>query len=444
MKTPSFEGVFYFCTLMDIAALYDIYKQYPSVQTDTRKLKQGDLFFALKGPNFDGNLFAKQALDAGAAYAVIDDPGHASGSRYIVVTDVLTALQQLANYHRRQLNIPFIAITGSNGKTTTKELVTAVLSRKYKTYATEGNLNNHIGIPLTILKIKSDAEVAVIEMGANHQKEIAAYCLVAEPTHAIITNCGKAHIEGFGGIEGVRKGKGELYDFMRANNGTIFRNTDLDYLADMSKGISNQITYGTSQGMYTGKPVMNDVFLSVSLNTPIETTLKSHLVGDYNFPNIMVAIAVGLHFGVPENEVQTAIEGYNPDNSRSQWLQKGSNKIILDAYNANPTSMNAAITNFANTTLPHKMLWIGAMKEMGQDEAKEHADLVKLIQQYHWENVILVGKEFNGIAHDYLHFETSADAAIFVRQHTPSDAAILIKGSRGSKMELLLDALQGS
>lgn len=444
MKTPSSEGVFYFCTLMETTALYNIYKQYPSIQTDTRKLKRGDLFFALKGPNFNGNLFAKQALDAGAAYAVIDEQEFAIDDRYIVVSDVLTTLQQLANYHRRQLNIPFIAITGSNGKTTTKELVTAVLSRKYKTYATEGNLNNHIGVPLTLLKIKNDAEMAVIEMGANHQKEIAGYCLVAEPTHGIINNAGKAHIEGFGGVEGVRKGKGELYDYLRGNNGTIFRNTDLDYLADMSKGIGNQITYGTTHAMYTGKPLMNDVFLSVALATPVETIIKSQLVGDYNFPNILVAIAVGLHFGVPENEVQAAIEGYNPDNSRSQWLQKGSNKIILDAYNANPTSMNAAITNFANTTLQHKMLWIGAMKEMGPDEVKEHTELVQLIQQYQWDNVILVGKEFNGISHNYLHFETSTSAAAYVHQNMPTDASILIKGSRGSKMELLLDALQGS
>lgn len=426
---------------MDIAALYEIYKKHPSVQTDTRKLKQGDIFFALKGPNFNGNAFAAQALEAGAAFAVIDEKEYAANERYLLVDDVLTALQQLAKYHRQQFNIPFIAITGSNGKTTTKELVTTVLQQQYKTYATEGNLNNHIGVPLTLLKIKSDAQMAVIEMGANHQKEIESYCKIALPTHAIITNCGKAHIEGFGGIEGVRKGKGELYDYIRENNGIIFRNTDLDYLVGMSQGISNQINYGSTDADYIGTAAMKDVFLSVALSKPVEKTIDTQLVGDYNFPNAMVAIAVGLHFGIAIETISNAIAHYNPDNSRSQWLQKGSNKIILDAYNANPTSMRAAITNFANAQLSNKMLWIGGMKEMGTEEAKEHTELVQLVQQYNWSNVILVGKEFDGITHNYQHFQTSANAAAYVKDNMPADASILIKGSRGSRMEVLLDAL---
>ncbi len=426
---------------MDIAALYEIYKKHPSVQTDTRKLKQGDIFFALKGPNFNGNGFAKQALEAGAAYAVIDEQAFVIDERYLLVDDVLIALQQLAKYHRQQFNIPFIAITGSNGKTTTKELVTTVLQQQYKTYATEGNLNNHIGVPLTLLKIKSDAQMAVIEMGANHQKEIESYCKIAMPTHAIITNCGKAHIEGFGGIEGVRKGKGELYDFIRENNGIIFRNTDLDYLVGMSQGIGNQITYGSANADYVGTAAMKDVFLYVALSKPVEKIIDTQLVGDYNFPNAMVAVAVSLHFGIDIETISNAIAHYNPDNSRSQWLQKGSNKIILDAYNANPTSMRAAITNFANAQLSNKMLWIGGMKEMGTEEAKEHNELVQLVQQYNWSNVILVGKEFDGITHNYQHFQTSADAATYVKDNMPADAAILIKGSRGSRMEVLLDAL---
>ncbi len=426
---------------MEIAALYEIYKKHPSVQTDTRKLRDGDIFFALKGPNFNGNAFAKQALEAGAAYAVIDEQEFAADERYLLVDDVLTALQQLAKHHRQQFNIPFIAITGSNGKTTTKELVTTVLQQQFKTYATEGNLNNHIGVPLTLLKIKSDAQMAVIEMGANHQKEIESYCKIALPTHAIITNCGKAHIEGFGGIEGVRKGKGELYDYIRENNGTIFRNTDLDYLVGMSQDISNQVTYGSADADYIGTAAMKDVFLSVALSKPSAITIDTQLVGDYNFPNAMVAIAVGLHFGIDITTISSAIAHYNPDNSRSQWLQKGSNKIILDAYNANPTSMRAAITNFANAQLSNKMLWIGGMKEMGREEAKEHNELVQLVQQYHWNNVILVGKEFDGIAHNYQHFQTSAEAAAYVKTNMPADAAILIKGSRGSRMEVLLDAL---
>ncbi|MBZ0098542.1 MAG: UDP-N-acetylmuramoylalanyl-D-glutamate--2,6-diaminopimelate ligase, partial [Taibaiella sp.] len=279
--------------------LYELYKRHPSVQTDTRKLKPGDIFFALKGPNFNGNAFAQQALDAGAAYAVVDEIEYATDDGCIYVDDALAALQALAKYHRQQFHIPFIAITGSNGKTTTKELVTTVLRRKYKTYATYGNLNNHIGVPLTLLSIPADAETSVIEMGANHRGEIADYCTIALPTHGIITNCGKAHIEGFGGIEGVRKGKGELYDFLRENHGTAFRNTDLDYLHDMATGIEQQVTYGSANAQYIGKPLMDDVFLKVAMLTSgYEATIQTNLVGEYNFPNVMVAVAVGLHFDI--------------------------------------------------------------------------------------------------------------------------------------------------
>lgn len=428
---------------VEISALYDIYKQYPSVQTDTRKLKKGDIYFALKGPNFNGNTFAQQALDAGAVYAVIDETAYVVNDKCILVDDVLSTLQHLATYHRMQFDIPFIAITGSNGKTTTKELVTAVLSRKYKTYATEGNLNNHIGVPLTLLRIKDDAQIAVIEMGANHQKEIESYCRIALPTHGLINNAGKAHIEGFGGIEGVRKGKGELYDYIRTMGGTIFRNADLDYLAEMSTGIEKQVTYGsTADAQYQGTAEMEGVFLHINLQYEGNTTLiKSLLVGEYNFPNIMAAIAVGLHFGVPLSDIQAAIETYNPDNSRSQWLQQGTNKIILDAYNANPTSMRAAIINFAGAQLPNKTLWLGGMKEMGADEAAEHAELVTLVQLYEWSDVILVGKEFDGIEHKYRHYQTSAEAAAAIKANAPQHASILIKGSRGSKMEVMLQAL---
>ncbi len=424
---------------MQIADLYQIYLRHSSVQTDTRKLQQGDLFFALKGEHFNGNTFAARALETGAAYAVIDEAEYATSDRYILVEDVLTTLQQLAKHHRQQFDIPFIAITGSNGKTTTKELVTTVLKQRYTTYATVGNLNNHIGVPLTLLKIEKDAEIAVIEMGANHRHEIESYCKIALPTHGIITNCGKAHIEGFGGIEGVRKGKGELYDFLRANNGVIFRNTDLGYLVEMSARITKQVTYGSEDADYTGKPVMSDVFLSVEMEGGEK--LDTQLVGDYNFPNAMVAIAVGLHFGVPMADIKKAIATYSPDNSRSQWVQKGSNKIILDAYNANPTSMRAAIKNFAAAQLPHKMLWLGGMKEMGPDERKEHEELVAFIDQYQWDNVILVGKEFRGTTDKHILFDTSPEAAEHIKKKLPENAAILVKGSRGSKMEVMLEAL---
>lgn len=428
---------------MDIAALYQLYLKYPSVQTDTRKIKQDDIFFALSGPNFDGNTFAAEAIAKGAAYAVVDKAAYATSEKCILVADALTALQQLARYHREHLPAKYIAITGSNGKTTTKELLAAVMSRKYPTYATEGNLNNHIGVPLTLLKIKTGIEVAIIEMGANHQKEIASYCEIARPDYGVITNCGKAHIEGFGGIEGVRKGKGELYDFIRAHNGAIFRNVDLDYLESMAAGIGNQVTYGTANADYTGAPVMDGVFLDVSVNMPDGSAelVKTNLVGAYNFPNVMLAVAAGMYFGVPMQDIQAALAAYNPDNSRSQWVQKGTNHVILDAYNANPTSMKAAIENFAAANLPGKLLWIGGMKEMGAEERSEHQALVALIDTYQWAGVILVGKEFREVKGSHQWFETSAEAAAYIKADAPHNSSILIKGSRGSKMEVLADAL---
>ena len=427
---------------MEITQLYQLFLQHPSIQTDTRKLHEGGLFFALSGANFDGNAFANQALEKGAAYAVIDNPAFAVSDKCIVVSNVLETLQQLAKYHRQQFTIPFIAITGSNGKTTTKELIAAVLRSRFITYATEGNLNNHIGVPLTLLKIRQDAQMAIIEMGANHQKEIAGYCEIALPTHGIITNCGKAHIEGFGGIEGVRKGKGELYDFIRAQEGTIFRNADLDYLQQMAHGINRQITYGSANAEFIGKPLMNGVFLNVALLTAYaETTIETQLVGAYNFPNVMAAVAIGLHFGIPADTIKAAIAVYSPDNSRSQWIQKGTNKIILDAYNANPSSMRAAILNFAESGLRNKILWIGGMKEMGREEENEHRELVALISRYQWDDVILVGKEFKEMHGSYTWFENAVEAADYIKAHYPQNSSILIKGSRGSKMEVLFEAL---
>jgi UDP-N-acetylmuramoyl-tripeptide--D-alanyl-D-alanine ligase len=427
---------------LSIESLYDIFLQHPKVVTDTRKIETDSIFFALKGPSFNGNTFAGKAIALGAAYAVIDDEQYRLNSNCILVDDVLSTLQQLARHHRQQFSIPFIAITGSNGKTTSKELVTAVLSQKFITYATEGNLNNHIGVPLTILKIKRDAEMAVIEMGANHQREIASYCSIALPDFGVINNCGKAHLEGFGGIEGVRKGKGELYDFIRENNGTIFRNTDLDYLEAMATGIAKQITYGTKDATYTGHVTDHSMTLNVAVETPVVYgDLHSNLVGDYNFPNIMLAVAVGAYFGVSKEQVKSAVESYQPDNSRSQLLQRGTNKIILDAYNANPTSMRAAITNFAGLEGTDKILWLGAMKEMGPEEAAEHQALIGFISQWSWKEVIIVGQEFEAFKAGFSWFPDAGAAAEHVSKQKPRDALILIKGSRGSKMEKLLDVL---
>ncbi len=433
---------------MDITQLYQVFLAHPSVQTDTRKLRPGDLYFALNGPSYDGNAFAQAALDAGAAFAIVDAGSGVIGDQMIPVPDVLTALQDLARHHRRQFRIPFLAITGSNGKTTTKELITAVLRKKFITYATAGNLNNHIGVPLTLLSIRKDAEMAVIEMGANHLEEIASYCRIAEPDYGLITNCGKAHIEGFGGEAGVRKAKGELYDYLRAAGGAIFRNADLDYLADMSRGIARQITYGTADAYFTGQPLMDGIFVHALVREPgadgKEARVETSLVGAYNFPNIMSAVAVGLEFGVPMNEIIAALMEYQPDNSRSQWLKRGSNEVILDAYNANPTSMKAAIEAFAAAAMPRKRVWLGAMKEMGEASAAEHGALVELVEQYSWEEVILVGEEFRDVKKGHVWFRDSAAAAVYVRQNPPAGAAILIKGSRGSRMEVMLEALGNS
>lgn len=429
---------------MSIAELYQVYRSHPRIQTDTRKLQAGDFFFALKGENFDGNAFAKQALSAGAAAAVIDDPSAYVDSRTIVVDDVLETLQQLAYYHRQQFTIPFIAITGSNGKTTSKELVHAVLSTTFKTYTTAGNLNNHIGIPLTILQIGSDAEMAVIEMGANHQQEIGGYCTYTRPTHGIITNCGKAHLEGFGGAEGVQKGKGELYDFLRAAQGKAFIMWDYDYLRDMSKGIAECITYGSHDAQYEGQLVASDPFLQVLVTRTAQgdekdkPLIKTQLVGAYNFSNVMLAVAVGSHFGVPMQKIATAIEAYAPSNSRSQLMRVGTNTIILDAYNANPSSMRVAIENFATLKGEKKVLLLGAMAELGKESRTEHQSIIDLISIYKWDKVVLVGGNFNEIDHPFLRFDNAKEAASWFQHQAFQHTHVLIKGSRSAKMELVL------
>ena len=479
---------------MKIEQLYEIYLRHPSVVTDTRLLKQGDLFFALKGPNFNGNAFAVRALELGAAYAVIDEaPAQtisgsdaASGSsgttavggtpadilppymsdRLIPVRDALQTLQDLALHHRRQFNIPFIAITGSNGKTTTKELVHAVLSSTYLTYTTQGNLNNHIGIPLTILSVRPDAEFAVIEMGANHQKEIEGYCNYTLPTHGIITNIGKAHLEGFGGPEGVKKGKGELYDWLRDNSGTAFVLNDSADLRQMSRGIAHIVTYGSHDGDYSGvvskqadaaTAIQNaaSTFLNVEITHGATLgTIHTQLVGDYNLPNVLVAVTVGKHFDVLDARIYKAIEQYAPSNSRSQLIERDGNHIILDTYNANPSSMRAAIENFAripgagatnttaagatNPSFSHKVLILGAMAELGPESLNEHRAIVDLIGQYPWRNVVLVGGDFEKIEHPYQRFANSKEAGHWFSSAGLRDTYILIKGSRSSKMEQVL------
>ena len=430
--------------LSSISFLYELYKQHPQIQTDTRKLKLGDLYFALKGPNFNGNVFALSALENGASYAIVDEPiphSEAVDHRMLQVEDVLTTLQALAKHHREQFTIPFIGITGSNGKTTTKELVYAVLASHYTTYTTQGNLNNHIGVPLTLLSIGQDAQMAVIEMGANHLLEIEGYCQYAKPNYGLITNCGKAHLEGFGSEAGVKKGKGELFDFLSTHNGTAFVMSDFDYLNTLSAAISNVITYGTTSGSIQATPATVNGFLQVNFTqgTPFES-IQTQLVGEYNLPNILAAVSIGLHFNVPADKIKSAIENYAPTNSRSQLLKWKGNDVILDAYNANPSSMQLAIENFAKLNAAHKIVCIGAMKELGNTSLSEHQALIQLLEKYTWDHVVLVGGDFENCTHPYTFFKDALEAKTWLQAQNLSNSAILVKGSRGIKMEQVLEA----
>ncbi|HEY5368633.1 MAG TPA: UDP-N-acetylmuramoyl-tripeptide--D-alanyl-D-alanine ligase [Hanamia sp.] len=422
---------------MNIENIYNVFIKYHSIQTDTRKLQKGDLFFALKGPNFNGNLFARQALDDGAAYVVADEKLSFSDERVIQVDDALQTLQQLAKFHREQFNIPFIAITGSNGKTTTKELVHEVLASQYKTYTTKGNLNNHIGVPLTILKIKADAEMAVIEMGANHLKEIEGYCQYAQPTHGLITNIGKAHLEGFGGAENVKKGKGELFEYIKQKNGIAFVNADDANVLEVSQNLKNIIYYGSSGENSTGHILRKDPFLELAVGK--EGLIKTNLVGAYNLPNVLAAVCIGEYFKVDFEKIKKAIENYAPSNSRSQLIKLKSNSIILDAYNANPGSMAAAIENFASMNGDKKILLLGDMKELGQDSQKEHAAIISLIDKHKWKYVVLVGENFSEINHGYISFENSTQAREWFQKEDIENAQILIKGSRSMQMEKVIE-----
>jgi UDP-N-acetylmuramoyl-tripeptide--D-alanyl-D-alanine ligase len=426
---------------MTIPQLYHIYQLHPSIQTDTRKLTKGDMFFALKGPNFNGNLFAKQALEMGAAYAVVDEDVEGDDPRILRVEDTLATLQELARYHREQFSIPFIAITGSNGKTTSKELVSAVLASHFITYTTQGNLNNHIGVPLTLLSVRKDAQMAVIEMGANHQKEIEGYCYYTQPTHGIITNIGKAHLEGFGGEEGVKKGKGELFDYLRTHNGIAFVFADHAIFQGMVQGIREVVWYGTREGDIQGTVSVSEPFLQVSVNKgfPASIHIQSRLVGDYNLSNILCAVAVGRYFGVPEEKIRTAIENYTPSNSRSQLVKDGTNSIILDAYNANPSSMRLAIENFAKLHAQKKVLMLGGMMELGSSSLQEHKDIVTLIRQHSWDAVVLVGGDFGKFDHGFIYFPDSLTAARWFSEQHFDHTHILIKGSRSMKMERIVE-----
>lgn len=428
--------------------LYSIYLNNPIICTDTRSIQKGSIFFALKGPNFNGNSFAEAAIEQGAAYAVIDEPKFRKDDRYILVEHGLKALQELANYHRRQLKIPFLAITGSNGKTTTKELIRAVLSKKFKTLATKGNLNNHIGVPLTILSIDKSIEFAVIEMGANHQGEIESYCHIAEPDYGLITNVGKAHLEGFGGLSGVKKGKRELYHWLDEHGIKIFINGDNGDLGEMASQIDPRklVFYGTNSAFDTFAVLKkSQPELVISWKSGLQQGQHTcRLIGAYNFENVVAAVAVGNYFGVEAHLIDLAISSYMPDNSRSQRLQKGSNSIILDAYNANPSSMEAAIKNFSQLSDKNKVICIGDMAELGEDSEKEHKRILQLLKDVSYQQLILVGKNFNKFSNelDCMSFENAELASDWIKKNPLKSKTILIKGSRSTKMETILEAIQ--
>lgn len=427
---------------MQIDEIYNCFLQYPTIKTDNRKIVADDIFVALKGPNFNGNDYVQQALEAGAAYCITDEDVLCENNKVIAVDNCLATLQELAKIHRSTFDIPFIAITGSNGKTTTKELVHQVLSKKFRCYTTEGNLNNHIGIPLTILKIKSDAQIAVVEMGANHLLEIAGYCEYAMPTWGNITNCGKAHLEGFGSVEAIIRGKGELFDYLRENNGSIFMNADYDYLVKLSTGIHNIVSYGSanSEADYVGEAIKDNELLEVVVRKGTNfSSVKTKLVGGYNLPNVLTAISIGKTFGVEDDDIKSALESYEPSNSRSQLIHKNTNKIILDAYNANPTSMAAAIENFAGMEGENKVLVLGSMKELGADSAKEHEQIISLISNYNWSKVLVAGEGYQNVPANITHVKTSLEAAEWFRQQNFKHSQILVKGSRGMQMEKVLE-----
>jgi len=430
--------------MTDIQDLYKLYQKHPVISTDSRNIPDGCIFFALKGENFDGNLFAAESLDNGAAYAVVDDRVIAKNARFLLVNDALESLQQLANYHRRQLNIPVIAITGTNGKTTTKELVSAVLRSKYHVTSTQGNLNNHIGVPLTLLQMTAQTGLAVIEMGANHPGEIAALCRIAEPGYGIITNIGKAHLEGFGSFEGVVRTKSELYDYLRLNQGKCFINLDNGLLIKQA-GELEKLTYGTAgEAQLQGFPEDGSWFLTIRALFPRGWLyLKSKLIGNYNFENILAAARVGMHFNIDPIAIQKAIESYQPGNNRSQLMQKGSNHIIMDAYNANPTSMTAALHNFAEINHPKKIIILGDMLELGPHAAEEHQKIADIIRHENFGQIFLVGRNFAAAdAGTAAKFDTANLLADYLEKQDPiTGSLILIKGSRGISLEKIIDKL---
>ena len=423
-------------------ALYTIYLQSKNVTTDTRQCQPGALFFALKGANFDGNLFAEKALEAGCSHVVVDNAAVVKDSRYLLVNDTMQALQDLAAYHRAQLTIPVLGITGTNGKTTTKELLLTVAQQKFHTLATEGNLNNHIGVPLTLLKINPSHEFAIIEMGANHPYEIQTLCQIAQPNYGIITNVGKAHLEGFGSFEGIIKTKTELYEWLQAHQGKAFVCADNERLMQHAATLPTFLYGSEANAPVCGRISAANPYISFELTLPdTQTTIQTQLIGTYNLHNLLAAAAVGHHFGISADQIKTALEAYEPQNKRSQLIKTDRNTLILDAYNANPTSMMAALINFETIDLPNKTVILGDMRELGESSAAEHEKIVRWLESHHFTQVYLVGDQFGQIDSAYPTFATSLELREHLQWQPCCNATILVKGSRGIALEQTVDAL---
>ncbi|MEH6620917.1 UDP-N-acetylmuramoyl-tripeptide--D-alanyl-D-alanine ligase [Maribacter arcticus] len=423
---------------MNVQDLHSIFLEFPSVNTDTRKIKKNDIFFALKGDNFNGNTYAQQAINNGASYVIIDQKEYYINDKTILVEDTLVMLQKLANYHRNFCSAKVISLTGSNGKTTTKELIHAVLARKYKTIATVGNLNNHIGVPLTLLSILPNTEIAIIEMGANHQKEIQFLCEIAEPDFGFITNFGKAHLEGFGGVEGVIKGKSELYEYLIKNKKSIFLNADDSIQLDKLKNYTKKYGFSSVNPKYY-KIELEEAQPFVLIKVE-DTVIKSNLIGAYNFHNCCAAIIIGKFFNVELPEIKTALEKYTPENNRSQIIKKNGHYIILDAYNANPSSMKVAIENFNSLEKTNKVLILGDMFELGNSAEEEHQAITDLTKTLQFENVLFVGENFYRTQTSSIKLKNFEELKAHLSQNNlQANSTILIKGSRGMALERTLE-----
>ena len=429
---------------MTIEQIYKLFEAHPKVITDSRKIEKGCLFFALKGDKFNGNQFASDALKKGAAFAFIDEQEYNTSEKIILVENVLQTLQELAHFHRKQLGIPILGITGSNGNTTTKELISAVLFEKYQVAFTHGNLNNHIGVPLTLLSMNKTTEIGVVEMGANHPYEIGELCTIADPDIGLVTNIGHAHLEGFGSFEIIKRTKAELYQYLKKKGGTIIYNNDNHILKELVGDYSRTISFGKTSADFTGEPVFSPPYLHAKVNFPKGALyLNTQLTGHYNFENLMAAACIGNYFEVDPLKIQAAIKNYQPQNNRSQLIEKNGLQIVMDAYNANPTSMQASIESFASTFSSPRLLILGDMLELGSQSLKEHITILEQTKKHPFEAVFLVGPVFKEAAQNFPYFTFSDASALcsHLALKPIKKGSVLIKGSRGIQLEKVLNFL---